>query len=111
MLVDDEPLVRLHGDLWRGNVLCTPAQEPVFIDPAAYVGAREVDLAMLALFGGWEGGCQRAYEEVYPLRPGWPRRFRAYQLYPLLMHVALFGCSYEAQVAQTARSLCEVGAG
>ena len=53
--------------------------------------------------------CIRDSEEVYPLRVGWRQRFQAYQLYPLLVHVALFGRSYEAQVAQTARAVSEGG--
>ena len=45
-----EPPARLHGDLWSGNVLWSGGR-PYLIDPAAYGGHREVDLAMLRLFG------------------------------------------------------------
>ena len=47
-----EPPARLHGDLWAGNVLADAQGRPWLIDPAAYGGHREVDLAMLRLFGG-----------------------------------------------------------
>ncbi len=85
----------LHGDLWSGNVYAGPAGEPLLIDPAVYRGHREVDLAMLELFGGLPGGFRRAYEEVRPLSPGYDRPRRdVYQLYYLLVHVNLFGAAY-----------------
>ena len=103
LVQDDEPMVPLHGDLWWGNLLWSPAGA-VLIDPASYGGHREVDLAMLSLFGGpWEV-FERAYTDVWPLRQGWERRRRAYQLYPLLVHVALFGGGYADQALQAARA-------
>ena len=42
---------RLHGDLWNGNVLWGVGGTVHVLDPAAYGGHREVDLAMLSLFG------------------------------------------------------------
>ena len=41
-----EPPSLLHGDLWSGNVLWSLS--PRLVDPAAHVGHRETDLAMLA---------------------------------------------------------------
>ncbi|MEO8213886.1 MAG: fructosamine kinase family protein [Myxococcales bacterium] len=64
------------------------------MDPAAYGGHREVDLAMMRLFGGFSGSVFQAYEEVLPLAPGHRERVRLYQLYPLLVHVNLFGGAY-----------------
>ena len=46
-----EPPARLHGDLWSGNVLAGTDGRPWLIDPSVYGGHREVDLAMLRLFG------------------------------------------------------------
>ena len=94
----DEPPVRLHGDLWAGNRLVGAAGRNVLVDPAVYGGHREVDLAMMRLFGGFGARCFDAYREVYPLAPGWERRVPLYQLYPLLVHVALFGGSYAGEV-------------
>jgi fructosamine-3-kinase len=89
----------LHGDLWSGNVMPDAAGAPVLVDPAVYRGHREVDLAMTELFGGFGQAFHRAYEAVWPLRPGYRERRRdVYQLYPLLVHVVLFGGSYEASV-------------
>jgi fructosamine-3-kinase len=91
---------RLHGDLWWGNVgSCDGA--PVLIDPAVYGGHREVDLAMLALFGGLPDALVDAYDEVFPLADGWRERVALYQLYPLAAHACLFGGSYREQVAST----------
>lgn len=89
-----EPPARLHGDLWRGNVHVGPAGEPWLIDPAVYGGHREVDLAMMRLFGGFGVRCFSAYEEAWPLAAGHSERVALYQLYPLLVHVLLFGGSY-----------------
>lgn len=85
---------RLHGDLWRGNVHVGPVGEPWLIDPGVYGGHREVDLAMMRLFGGFGARCFAAYEEAWPLAPGHSERVALYQLYPLLVHVLLFGGSY-----------------
>ena len=92
-----EPPARLHGDLWHGNVHATTAG-PALIDPAVYGGPREIDLAMLDLFGGLSAAALDAYHEVWPLAPGRDDRVALWQLYPLLVHTVLFGGSYAAQV-------------
>jgi fructosamine-3-kinase len=94
-----EPPARLHGDLWWGNVAACGG-EPVILDPAVYGGHREIDLAMLALFGGLPDALIRAYEEVAPLAVGWRERILLHQLYPLAAHACLFGGGYGAQVAR-----------
>jgi fructosamine-3-kinase len=105
-----EPPARLHGDLWGGNVVWTsdPAtgQHGVLIDPAAHGGHRESDLAMLALFG--LPHLQRvldAYQEAAPLSPGWEERQPLHQLFPLLVHTALFGGRYGGLAGDAARRL------
>ena len=89
-----EPPARLHGDLWSGNVITDSRGQPVLIDPAVYGGHREVDLAMLALFGGLAPRVVAAYEERAPLAGGWKARARLWQIYPLLVHTVLFRGSY-----------------
>ena len=89
-----EPPARLHGDLWGGNALCNQHDEPVLIDAAVYGGHREIDLAMMRLFGGFAERSFAAYHEVHPLAPGSRERVPLYQLYPLLVHLNLFGRSY-----------------
>jgi fructosamine-3-kinase len=95
---DAEPPSRLHGDLWSGNLHTTPSGGPCLIDPAVYGGHREIDLAMLSLFGSPGPDFWSAYDEAYPLSDGWRERVPLYQLYPLLVHVNLFGGSYIASV-------------
>ena len=99
-----EPPARLHGDLWWGNVAAADGA-PVLVDPAVYGGHREVDLAMLALFGSLPEALLRAYDEVYPLAPGWRDRQLLWQLYPLAAHAVLFGGGYGAQVARALDAL------
>ena len=92
-----EPPARLHGDLWGGNAILAAEGGPVVVDPAVHGGHREVDLAMMRLFGGFPAAVFRAYEEVFPLAPGHEERVDLWQLYPLLVHVALFGGGYVRQ--------------
>jgi fructosamine-3-kinase len=84
----------VHGDLWTGNIV----GGRWLIDPAVHHADREVDLAMLALFGDVPASFHRSYTEVWPLDPGWERRRPALQLAPLLVHVRLFGGGYVAGV-------------
>jgi fructosamine-3-kinase len=97
-----EPPARLHGDLWWGNV-ASVSGEPVIIDPAVYGGHREIDLAMLALFGGLPDRLVDAYDEVWPLADGWRARIPLHQLYPLAAHACLFGGGYGDQVTTILR--------
>jgi len=97
-----ESPARLHGDLWSGNVLWSGGR-PYVIDPVAYGGHREVDLAMLRLFGAPGPRLLAAYEEVSPLADGHEERVALYQLFPLLVHTVLFGGSYGSSVERAAR--------
>ena len=98
---DPEAPARLHGDLWSGNVHTDNEGGPCLIDPAVYGGHREIDLAMLSLFGNPGPRCWAAYDEVYPRAPGAAERLPLYQLYPLLVHVNLFGGDYGRAVEAT----------
>jgi fructosamine-3-kinase len=94
----------LHGDLWRGNVHADVEGRPWLIDPSPYGGHREVDLAMLRLFGTPSERVFSAYEEVAPLAEGWRERVSLWQLLPLLVHAVLFGGSYRAEAERVAAS-------
>lgn len=101
----EEPPARLHGDLWSGNVISDERGAPCLIDPAVYGGAREIDLAMMRLFGGFSERVFAAYDEAYALPEGHEERVALYQLYPLLVHVNLFGGSYVAAVERALSQL------
>ncbi|GJQ64485.1 MAG: fructosamine kinase [Melioribacteraceae bacterium] len=99
-LIDDVNIVPslLHGDLWSGNYLVDSAGAPVLIDPAVYYGDREADLAMTKLFGSFGSDFYRAYNETFPLLPGYSERENLYKLYHILNHLNLFGPGYSSQV-------------
>ncbi len=97
-----EPPARLHGDLWAGNVMGDEQGRPWLIDPSAFGGHREVDLAMLRLFGGPSERMFDAYQEAHPLADGWRERVELYQLSPLLVHALLFGGSYRQAAERVA---------
>jgi fructosamine-3-kinase len=88
----------VHGDLWSGNYLINTTGEPVLIDPAVAFVHREVDIAMTSLFGGFDPAFYQSYNESFPLEKGWEKRADLWNLYPLLVHVNLFGGSYLQQV-------------
>lgn len=92
-----EPPSILHGDLWSGNFIVDERGEACLIDPAAYYGHREADLAMTRLFGGFEPAFYHAYDEASPLTPGHEDRLPIYQLYHVLNHLNLFGGGYYGQ--------------
>ncbi len=87
----------LHGDLWGGNHGTLPDGTPVIFDPAVYYGDREADLAMTELFGGFGAGFHAAYNEAWPLDPGYRVRRDLYNLYHVLNHYNLFGGGYAGQ--------------
>lgn len=99
VLVPQEKPALVHGDLWGGNFICSAGQVPVLIDPAVCYAHREADISMMNLFGGFDSSVFEWYHESYPLEQGWRERIDIHNLYPLLVHVNLFGSAYEGQVA------------
>ncbi len=90
----DEPPALIHGDLWGGNYMVNGNGEATIIDPAVYYGHREMDLGMSQLFGGFDSKLYEAYQRYFPLEKGWQMRMDYCNLYPLMVHVNLFGGGY-----------------
>lgn len=84
----------VHGDLWSGNFICSNNEKAVLIDPSVYYGHREMDIAMSQLFGGFSFEFYQNYQDIFPLEPCFNLRNNFYNLYPLLVHLNLFGNSY-----------------
>ena len=100
-IIPNEKPALLHGDLWSGNYISGKNGEAWLIDPAVYYGHREADIAMTRLFGGFNPAFYSAYNDEYPLEDGWEQRLDFFNLYPLLVHVNLFGSSYLNQIQST----------
>jgi fructosamine-3-kinase len=84
----------LHGDLWGGNILIGAGRVTALIDPACYHGDREADAAMLTLFDR----PPPVFFDALDLEQGWRARQPIYRLWPLLVHLRLFGDSYAESV-------------
>ena len=98
-----EPPALLHGDLWSGNYLCSATGQPVLIDPAVYYGHRNMDMAMTTLFGGFDALFYESYHYHFPLPANYRQQWEVCNLYPLLIHLNLFGKSYLANILNTIR--------
>lgn len=102
-IIPQEPSSLIHGDLWNGNFLINTDGTVCLIDPAVAYAPREMDLAMMHLFGGFHKDLFTTYREVFPLEPGFNDRIRLWQLYYLLVHLNIFGSSYKPQVTSIIR--------
>ena len=100
-IFEEEKASLLHGDLWSGNFMCNQNNEPVLIDPAVYYGHRSIDLAMTTLFGGFSQPFYDAYHYSFPFPSNYKEQWAVCNLYPLLIHLYLFGSSYLPQIEHT----------
>ena len=94
----------VHGDVWTSNVLAAGERITGFLDPAIYYADPEIELTFITLFGTFGDAFFARYHELRPIRPGFfEARRDLYNLYPLLVHVRLFGGGYVASVDRTLR--------
>ncbi len=101
---ENEKPALIHGDLWSGNYLCSSQNIPVLIDPASCYASKEMDLAMMKLFGGYPKEVFNIYEEQSQIDKQWTNRIKMYQLYYVLVHLNLFGSSYYYQAKNIVNS-------
>jgi len=101
--IPDEAPALVHGDLWSGNFIISSKGEPCLIDPSVSYAPREMDLAMMKLFGGFDRKLFYVYEEEFPLERGFEERVPLWQLYYLLVHLNIFGAGYRNQVMNIIR--------
>ncbi len=103
-LAEPERPSLIHGDMWGGNVLCRDGRITGFVDPAIYYADPEIELAFSTLFGTFGDAFFGRYRELRPMATGFfEERRDLYNLYPLLVHVRLFGGAYVGQVERTLR--------
>ena len=85
----------IHGDMWRTNIIVRDNRIAGIIDPALYYAHNEMELAYMALFDGVGQEFFRAYDEILPIDPAfYETRRHIYNLYPLLVHLIIFGQKY-----------------
>ncbi len=99
-IFSEEPPALVHGDLWKGNFVTGTDGQAAIFDPAVYYGNREMDIAMSLLFGGFDEKFYDSYNYYFPLKSGWQDRVALCQLYPLLVHLLLFGGDYRSNVIE-----------
>lgn len=104
--IPDEPSSFIHGDLWRGNFLINDNGLPCLIDPAVAYASREMDIAMMQLFGGFDSRLFEVYNEIFPFVKNWKDRLLIWQLYYQLVHLNLFGSSYYPKVTEVLKRYC-----
>jgi len=102
-LIEPKAPSLIHGDLWSGNVMTGSDGRAWIIDPAAYYGHPEADLAMTELFGGFSLDFYDSYFACAKMEPGYQDRKDIYNLYHLLNHLNLFGTSYLSSVQRILR--------
>jgi fructosamine-3-kinase len=103
-LIPNETSSLLHGDLWSGNAMVNAVGQVVLVDPSCYYGLREAELAFTTMFGGFDKTFYEAYHEAYPIEKGFHERIPIYNLYPLMVHVNLFGEGYVPAVQKILNS-------
>ena len=84
--------------------MCNQDSKPVLIDTAIYFGHPSADLGMTTLFGGFDSQFYEAYNYHSPFPSKYKEQWKICNLYPLLIHLLLFGKSYLSQIEQTLHS-------
>ncbi len=102
VLVEPAAPALLHGDVWKTNLLTDGKQVVAFLDPACYYGHPEIELAYVDWTDTFDDPFFERYDALAGIEDGFfeTRRF-AYRLYPLLVHLLLFGSPYDEKLGET----------
>ena len=94
-LIEPEFPALIHGDMWRTNIIVRGKRVAGIIDPALYYAHNEMELAYMLLFDGFGEDLFRSYHEIFPIDQAfYSVRRHIYNLYPLLVHLIIFGSKY-----------------
>lgn len=92
----------IHGDMWTTNILVKNNHVVGIIDPSVYYAHHEMELAYMTLFNSVGQSFFDSYQRVIPLESDFFEvRRHIYALYPLLVHVKIFGGAYPNMVDAT----------
>lgn len=95
----------IHGDVWTTNVLAEGGEVTAFLDPATYYADPEVELAYVRWTDTFGEPFFERYDERRGVAEGFEDRAPVYTLYPLLVHVWLFGGRYVDELDRTLSGL------
>lgn len=89
----------LHGDAQQNNFISTE-EGPVVIDPAAYYGNPEIDLAFIDYFQAVPDDVFDGYQDEMPIDPGFWERRDLWRVWGYLAAVTVEGPSYLGKLVE-----------
>ena len=94
-LIEPDRPALIHGDMWKTNVITRAGRVAGVIDPAIYYAHNEMELAYMTLFSGAGEEFFEVYNSLTPVdKDFYSARRHIYNLYPLLIHLTIFGDKY-----------------
>jgi fructosamine-3-kinase len=102
ILVEPAAPALIHGDAWETNILSDGEEVCAFLDPACYYAHPEIELAYVDWTDTFGDAFFERYDAIRGIDDGFfeTRRY-AYRLYPLLVHLLLFGSPYDTELRRT----------
>jgi len=102
LLEEPETPALIHGDVWRTNLLAREGRVVAFLDPATYYAHPEMELAYVDWTDTGGDAFFDRYRDQREIADGFlETRLDVYTLYPLLVHVRLFGEEYLDELDRT----------
>ena len=101
-LIEPSQPVLIHGDMWKTNVITRAGRVAGVIDPALYYAHNEMELAYMTLFSGTSEEFFDVYNSLIRIdKEFFSTRRHIYNLYPLLIHLTIFGSKYLQPLHET----------